>query len=102
MIKDADSFRKARVKTKVVNLPDSDEQIEVSKMTAGGWIALQAKRSESDDPIQQAMCMVKWGCPIFAGMSVEEVAEIVPADDAMFIAGEVMALSGLDEDAEKN
>lgn len=104
MIGDLEAYRKARRKTKVVTLPGSGgQQMEVQNLSAAGYTALMdVQREHEGDHVRRAMTVVKHGCPLFADVAIEEVTETVYLDDATFLMAEILALSGTEEDSEKN
>ncbi len=102
MIEDRDSYRKARRKTKVITLTDTDEQIEIVNLNAAGYRAMiEAQREHKGDNIMRTMTVVKWGVPAFSDLTVEEVLDTVYLEDAMTLQLAIMELSGTDEDSEK-
>jgi len=102
MITDITAYRKARQKTAVVPLPDSDEEMEIHGLSAAGYSALlEVQREHKGDNILRAMTVIKWGCDAFASSTVAEVHEAVVLDDAMFLMEKIMDLSGTAEDSEK-
>lgn len=105
MIKDPDQYRARRVSEKAVTLPGGDEQdqIEIRTLSAGGFQEImQAQREAPEDHTRQAYIACKWGVVMCAGMLIEDVRELFTLDDAVYLAAEIIDLSGMNEDAEKN
>lgn len=102
MITDREAYLKARRKTKVVSLPESDDQMEIWNLTAAGYCAmLECQNNPAADNFRRIMTVVKWGVPAFAALTVEECLDTVLMEDAMFLQTQIMELSGTGEDSEK-
>ena len=83
----------------MVELPDSDEQIEICSMNAAGYVALaEAQRKHEGNQAYQTVVILKYCVPAFSERSMDEILDVLDMSDALFLSKEIMELSGLGDD----
>lgn len=99
MIESLEAFRAARLKRETVTIPDTEIQVEVQELATAGWTALlQAQAADPEDNPGHAMVIIQHGVPAFAGQSLADIKAAVTVSDAVFLAGEIMRLTGVGDD----
>ena len=102
MIESAEDYQRARIKTKTVTLPDSEDTMEICAFSASAMLKC-VNASKDDLTEEESMCvLLTLGVPVFKDLTPDEVGKLVTREDLLFLYVEVVNLNQPDEDYEKN